>query len=246
MSTAKIDGKRSATRKDGRYQWDLSGNATLEEINEGFMKRPSPVKQSSPTKSPLVKKVRNKNDKRNNMNNVVEPNVYVIEKQRLISIHNAELKKNIIISIAEIEEAKSISASKKKHAIAMCKSEIKLANEIANCEKRKIAAEAKAVAESNKKDAIALSKQIANLKKRKVAAENIRITEAEKLKRKQQRVRNKQQRYSYSMQTQSNLLNQDVQENIMDSAVNIDIKNFNEGYNNDTIFITCGCCGQER
>ena len=93
MSTAKIDGKRSATRKDGRYQWDLSGNATLEEINEGFMKRPSPVKQSSPTKSPPVKKVRNTNDKRNNMNNVVEPNVYEIEKQRLISIHNAEFKK---------------------------------------------------------------------------------------------------------------------------------------------------------
>ena len=30
-----------------------------------------------------------------------------------------------------------------------------------------------------------------------------------------------------------------------ETAVDIDIKNFNTGYNIDSIFITCGCCGQE-
>ena len=32
---------------------------------------------------------------------------------------------------------------------------------------------------------------------------------------------------------------------IIETALDIDVKNFCTGYNKDSIFITCGCCGQE-
>ena len=35
------------------------------------------------------------------------------------------------------------------------------------------------------------------------------------------------------------------QPDIIETAVDFDVKNFCSGYDTDTIFITCGCCGQE-
>ena len=77
----------------------------------GLTKLPSPVKYSSPTKSPPLKKVRNDKNSLKKLN----IDVFEVEKQRLISINNAEVKKFNTISNCEIEAAKSVAASRKNH-----------------------------------------------------------------------------------------------------------------------------------
>jgi len=55
---------------------------------------------------------------------------------------------------------------------------------------------------------------------------------------------NKARRASFSKAQRRSLSNNTSQER-PETTIDIDIKKFNEGYNTDTIFVTCGCCGQE-
>jgi len=117
-----------------------------------------------------------------------------------------------------------MAANEKRSAILQYNSEVKLANAITNLEKRKI------VEENKKKAASAKS----------AAKRRHNNNEVRKAKYKSDR-----NSLGNNGTDEFVAVTSETSEGHTDSDINIDVKNFNEGYNNDSIFITCGCCGQE-
>ena len=230
--------KRYAVRKDGKYVWDVNGDSSMDEINSGFVKRPVTVKQSSPSKFPKSpsklpnasdveyreNKKANGNSKKNSVFKGPRSSEIELEKQRLISIHLAETKRDSAIALANTKQAKAMATNEKRSAILQYNSEVKLANAITNLEKRKIV-------EENKKKAASAKSAV----KRRHNNNEVR------------KAKYKSDRNSLGNNGTDEFVavTSETSEGHTDSDINIDVKNFNEGYNNDSIFITCGCCGQE-
>ena len=126
----------------------------------------------------------------------------------------------------------------KKLEIAAAKQFLKDAAKIAKVDKQREIDVAKRLL----KDAAKLAKD----EKQREIDEAKRLLKDEVMAAKQRREEedNKSRRASFSRAQLRSLSNNTLQER-PETAIDIDVKNFNKGYNTDTIFVTCGCCGQE-